>query len=772
MRTHLTSRMKRGCPLSESSRCGSAPVLQAALAILVPAILMLVGCGRPALPTARPTKSATAQPEQTNSTKEMADLLQSTAASINPGDLPFLVNEERAKLIRAAMLRTDDFALRTHLHLNLASELLNAGQTDQAIEEFSTLESEIKAGDPTMWERVKYTVQTRQAFAYMRLGEQQNCCSINTAQSCLLPIRGTGIHSRQQGSTRAIQLLGALLREHPKDLKLRWLFNIAMMTVGKYPSGVPAQWLIPPATFESEYPLKQFTNVAPQLGLNILGRSGGVIVDDLDGDGNLDIMVSAIGFQDQLKFYHNNGDGTFSDRTAAAGLTGEMGGLNLIQADYDNDGNTDVLVLRGGWMGKAGRFPPSLLHNNGDGTFTDVTKRAGLLRAGPTQTAVWLDYDNDGKLDLFLGYESGEFGTNPCVLYHNNGDGTFTDVSEKAAVNFVGYVKSVVSADYDKDGWPDLFLTIGGNKGGPCVLFHNNRNGTFTNVAESAGITAPRHSFGSFFFDYDNDGWPDLFVVGYKVEGVQDVAADYLHLPSQGEKSHLYHNNRNGTFTDVTKSAHLDRVILGMGINFGDLDNDGYPDIYVGTGTPDLDMLVPNRMFRNSGGKLFQDVTTSGDFGHLQKGHAIAFADINNDGNQDIFAQMGGANYGDVAYSCLYANPGHDNSWIKLKLEGVQTNRSAIGAQICVTVRDAHGTRRIYRTVGSGASFGANPLRQEIGLGKARSIDNVQILWPQSSRTQTLRGLALNAVYVVRENEDHARRVTLRSFAWPRRTGL
>jgi hypothetical protein len=256
--------------------------------------------------------------------------------------------------------------------------------------------------------------------------------------------------------------------------------------------------------------------------------------------------------------------------------------------------------------------------------------------------------------------------------------------------------------------------------------------------------------------------------VGYRVEGVQDVAADYLHLPSHGEKSHLYRNNRNGTFSDVTKAAHLDKVILGMGINFGDLDNDGFLDFYVGTGTPDMDMLVPNRMFRNSGGKYFQDVTTSGDFGHLQKGHAIAFADLNNDGQQDIFAEMGGANSGDVAYTSLYANPGHPNHWIALKLEGVQTNRSAIGARIRVVVNDAHSQRSVYRTVGSGGSFGASPLRQEIGLGSAESIDRVEILWPTSKRTQVLRGLSTDAFYAVQENRQAVERLKLKKFKWTR----
>lgn len=730
-------------------------------------LIILSGCRNPQGPAAGSKFKTKSPPLSADGTKEMADLLQTTASAIDPRDLPFLANDEKANLIHDAMLRTSDFSSREQLRLRYAIELLNAGLTEKSINELEGLEKELKVTDLTLWVSVKHTVQIWQAFAYLRLGEQQNCCEANTPESCLLPIKGEGIHTRQFGSIHAIEKYKEILQEHPDDLKARWLMNIAFMSLGKYPRGVPSKFLIPPKVFQSEYNLKRFPNIASDVGLKLLGRAGGVIADDLDGDGNIDLMVSAIGFKDQLQFFHNNGDGTFSNRTKEAGLTGEMGGQNLIQADYDNDGHTDVLVLRGGWMGKAGKFSPSLLHNNGDGTFTDVTKKAGILRVGPTQAAVWLDYNNDGLLDLFLAFESSKTGMHPCALYRNNGDGTFTDVAEQAVVNFVGYVKSVISADYDNDGWPDILLTIGGREGGQCVLFHNNHDGTFTNVAEKAGITAPKHSFSSFFFDYDNDGWPDLFITGYKVDGVEDVAADYLGLPTTAERSHLYHNNRNGTFTDVTKQMHLDKVILGMGINFGDLDNDGFPDFYVGTGNPDLMTIAPNRMFRNNGGKYFQEVTTSGDFGHLQKGHAIAFADFRNNGSQDIFAQMGGANYGDVAYSSLYANPGNDNHWISLKLEGARTNRSAIGARIKVVVREVKGSREIYKTVGSGGSFGGNPLRQEIGLGRALSIKKIEIFWPVTRKTQLLTGLAMNKFYSIKEDLDKAQPMPLKSFHWP-----
>ncbi len=222
----------------------------------------------------------------------------------------------------------------------------------------------------------------------------------------------------------------------------------------------------------------------------------------------------------------------------------------------------------------------------------------------------------------------------------------------------------------------------------------------------------------------------------------------------------MFRNNHDGTFRDVTREAHLDRVLHTMGSNFGDIDNDGWLDFYLGTGDPNLATIIPNRMFRNVEGRLFQDVTTAAGVGHLQKGHGVAFADIDNDGDQDIYEVMGGAVTGDHFRNVLYENPGSGNHWLTLRLEGVRSNRSAIGARIHVEVETPAGPRSIYRTVGSGGSFGASPLRQEIGLGRASAIRMVTIGWPASGTTQTLNGLELDRFYEVKEGEPAARQVT------------
>jgi hypothetical protein len=686
------------------------------------------------------------------STRAMAALLRERAAQVDPAATAFIVNDRRAALIAEHLDEPGTVRDGLSRRFDYAAELINAGRISDALLAIEDLEQRAAAVNPTAWRQHAGKLLILKAVAFLRQGEQQNCNEAHTAQSCLLPIRGRGLHHRREGSQRAVEVLDDILAHDPDNLRARWLLNIAHMTLGQYPDKVAPGQLIPPSAFAAQYALPRFPDVAAELGVNTYGLSGGAILDDFDRDGRLDLMVSSIGFSDQLKLFHNEGKGRFEERSAAAGLTGETGGLNLLQADFDNDGWTDVLVLRGGWLGSEARFPMSLIRNNGDGTFADVTQAAGLLRAGPTQTATWLDYDGDGRLDLFVGYESSALQQHPCALFHNNGDGTFTDVAAQAGVDVLAFVKGVVSGDYDNDGRPDLYLSTGGSDN---ILFHNDGAGDgkawhFTNVAAQAGVTEPHNSFPAAFFDYDNDGWLDIFVAGYGAMA-EDVAADVLGLHTGAERGRLYHNRGNGTFANVTREAGLYRVTPGMGMNYGDLDNDGFLDLYIGTGNPDISTQVPNLLFRNDGGRRFLDVTTAVDVGHLQKGHAICFGDIDDDGDQDIFEQMGGAVTADRAYSALYENPGNRNAWLGLELEGVRANRSGIGARVKVTADP--GQRVVHRTVGSGASFGASPLRLEIGLGRADRVRSVEIHWPGSGRKQTLGGLVPGHRYRVREGE-------------------
>jgi hypothetical protein len=698
---------------------------------------------------------ASSQPDPTApATRAMAALLRERAAQVDPIALPLVVNDRRVAIIRRNLDVPATAAESMSRRYDYAVELLNAGQVTESLAAIADLERRAEALNPSGYRQAASRLLLVKAVAYLRLGEQQNCNDRHGRQSCLLPIRGDGVHQRREGSEGAVQVLNGILAREPDNLRARWLLNVAHMTLGQYPDGVPAAQLIPPSAFAARYPLPRFPNVAREVGLDVYGLSGGAILDDFDRDGRLDLVTSSIGFTDQLKLFRNLGERGFEERSAAAGLTGETGGLNLLQADYDNDGWTDVLVLRGGWMGREARFPVSLIRNNGDGTFTDVTAAAGLLRAGPTQTAVFLDYDGDGRLDLYVGYESDPGGIRPCALYRNQGDGTFTDVAARTGADAVGFVKAVVSADYDRDGRPDLFLSVAG---GDNVLLHNDGPQAdggfrFTDVAAKAGVREPKRSFPATFFDYDDDGWPDLFVAAYGAMA-EDVAADLLGRETPADRCRLFRNRGDGTFADVTRESGLYRVTAGMGLNHGDLDGDGYLDLYLGTGNPDLSTLVPNLLFRNDGGRRFQDVTSAVDVGHLQKGHAIVFGDVDDDGDQDLFAVMGGAVTSDLARSAFYLNPGNGNAWVGLELEGLRANRSAIGARIAVTIDTAAGPRTVHRTVGSGGSFGASPLRQEIGLGAGARIREVAIVWPGSGRTQTVEAVLPGRRYRVREGE-------------------
>jgi FG-GAP-like repeat/ASPIC and UnbV len=735
------------------------------------AIPLVAGALLEAQPPPAPESAASA------STREMAELLRERAAAIDPMAVPFVVSDRRADVINWQLARPLAVDTRLTLRVMAAVELVNAGRLEDGLKALEALESDAKQNQPDYWRQHEASARMLQVAAYMRMAEDQNCHR-SSRDACLLPIRGGGIHVHREGSTRASQLLELQLRERPDDLAARWLLNIAHMTLGSYPAGVPEPYRIPPTVFASEYPLPRFDNVAREVGLEIFGLAGGGILEDFDNDGDLDVMTSSQGLLDQMRYFRNEGNGRFEERTREAGLAGEVGGLNMVHADYDNDGFADVLVLRGGWLGSGGRFPLSLIRNGGDGTFSDVTKAAGLLRFAPTQTAAWLDYDGDGRLDLFVGNESTPGDEHPCQLFHNDGDGTFSERARDAGVAFVGFVKGVVSGDYDNDGRPDLYLSVMGaanrlyRNDGPEPRGGGGRGWRFTEVAGRAGVTEPLASFPALFFDYDDDGWLDLFVGGYGRSGggspLPHVVADYLGLPTDAERGRLYRNRGDGTFEDVTRFARLYKVVLAMGLNFGDLDNDGWLDFYAGTGTPELTMLVPKRMFRNDGKGAFQDVTTAGNFGHLQKGHGIAFGDVDNDGDQDVFEQMGGAFPADKAWSVLYENPGNDNAWLVLELQGVRSNRRALGARIKLALATETGRRFLYRTVGSGGSFGGSPFRQEIGLGRATRVEWVEVTWPATGELQRIEGLLARRHYRIREGAREAEELKRPAFVLAR----
>ncbi len=603
--------------------------------------------------------------------------------------------------------------------------------------------------------------------AYLRLGEVQNCARRHNSESCILPIRGGGVHVDTASSTQSLRYFTEVLEHAPRDgvwyLRARWLLNISYMTLGKYPDGVPVAYRIPPAVFESDEAFPHFREIAPQLGLATFDLAGGSIVDDFDGDGLLDILQSTSDTSGSMHVFWNEG-GRFTDGTVRAGLDRLRGGLNMVHADYDNDGDLDVLVLRGAWQRAYGRHPKSLLRNNGDRTFTDVTFDAGLGDVYyPSQTAVWDDYDLDGDLDVYVGNERDANVDAPCQLFRNEGGGRFVDVARQAGVTNGLFAKGVAAGDYDNDRYPDLYVS---NLGGYNRLYRNNRDGKFTDVAREAGVERPISSFATWFWDYDNDGRLDLYVGAYGgvnlPPDVADVAASYLGLPTQAEHGIVYRGTASGRF----EAHELPRITLPMGANFGDLDNDGYLDMYLGTGYPYYEGLIPNIMYRNLAGRGFADVTTAGGFGHLQKGHGISFADLDHDGDQDVYINVGGNYPGDGFANALFENPGAAGHWLKVRLVGTRSNRFGVGARIRIGIREGGAAREIQHVVSTGGSFGGNPLRQEIGLGQAERIDVLEVYWPASDTRQTFRDLPVDRAIEIREGADAPRVVPLKPAAF------
>jgi enediyne biosynthesis protein E4 len=534
-------------------------------------------------------------------------------------------------------------------------------------------------------------------------------------------------------------------------------------------------------------PKVNFVDIAEHAGLTAKTEDGGdktkrYIIEttgsgaaffDFDNDGWPDIFLvngSRLegfpkGREPTSHLYRNNHDGTFADVTQKAGVGLVGWGQGVCAGDYDNDGFVDLFVTFWGH--------DVLLHNNGDGTFTDVTRKAGLWHDDVRWSTgcAFVDYDRDGRLDLFIAHyvdldlphtpEPGSAAT--CVwkgmpvmcgprglkgthseLYHNNGDGTFTDVSQASGVAKTDayYCFTALTGDFDNDGWPDIFVSCDST---PNLLFHNNRNGTFTETAEEAGVAfndggREQAGMGADAVDYDGDGWLDIIKTNFS----DDTAT-------------LYHNNRDGTFTDVTAAAGLAKnsQFLGWGTLFVDIDNDGWPDIFMADGHvyPELDSkgLGFNSTFRerkllywNEHNGRFRDISLDAGAGITTpfNSHGVAAADFDNDGAIEILVN----NSHDRP--SLLKNLGEHGNWILLKLEGTKSNRDAIGARVTLRVGDHQQTQEVRS---GGGYISQSDFRLHFGLDKATQADAIEIRWP-SGLVQRFENVAGNRVVKIREN--------------------
>ncbi len=742
------------------------------------AALLLLGlaawqeAARPAPPRA---VHAAPSEEELAGHKHLLELLEGVRRR-TPRTNPFLGDFQLKQLSesRAGMdERTTSPKTLAKLEHDFGRNYLRLGRTEEALASFRAcyerLQSVPREDWPPFAERLSFDL----GVAAMRKGEADNCVARHTAQSCLLPIEAGGVHTEPAGSREALRWLREA-RETTRDfevaLSAKWLLNIAAMTLGEYPQGLTADELIAPQVFAAEAEFPRFPDLAPALGLNRSDLAGGAILEDFDGDGRVDVFTSTSDPSEALHYNQNRGDGSFEDLSQEANLGGLFGGLNLLSGDYDGDGWTDVFVLRGAWLaGERGQIPKSLLQNRNGRSFLDVTQRAGLNEVTyPSQAAGFADYDLDGDLDLYVGSEALPDDPFPGLLYQNQGNGTFRDVARAAGVENQRFCKGVTWGDFDGDRYPDLYASNQGNRN---RLYRNRRDGTFEDVAEKLGLTLPKNSFATWFWDFDNDGALDLYVTSYELVDPQSslrigpVVAGYLGIP-YGELPCLYRGDGRGGFSEVARQQNLQRVTLPMGANFGDLDNDGFLDFYLGTGYPAYDGLVPNVLYWNQKGEKFLDVSAAAGMGHLQKGHAVAFGDLDDDGDQEVFEQLGGAFPGDGFGDVLFSNPGFGNHWLKLQLVGVQSNRSAFGTRIHAEFEE-HGARRhVWRWVGTGGSFGCNPLTQHLGLGRAERVARLEIYWPKSDTTQVFTDVPVDAKLEIVEGQHEFSMITPRPIAF------
>ncbi len=497
-------------------------------------------------------------------------------------------------------------------------------------------------------------------------------------------------------------------------------------------------------------PLLAFTDMAKEQGVNRLDGNGTCAFGDFTGDGRPDLVLAGSGTF--LAAYRNEGS-RFREVTAEAGLARVPSGYSVNLVDYDNDGRLDLHLALNGWNGP---MPNRLFRNTGGGRFEDVSKESGAADPGSGFVSLWGDLDNDGLPDLAVANGVLKDGSVP-QLYRNLGGGRFANVTRQAGLDeppAYGTI-GIAFGDYDRDG--DLDLFVNGLLSSPNRLYRNEGGFRFQEVSRAAGVTQPPHNgYVAFFTDYNNDAWPDLLVTSLApwdavIEGLKRTFSVPGPAAIHPDSVRLFRNNRDGTFTDATYQAKLYHPMGVMGAGVADLDNDGFVDFYFGTGDPQLSRLEPNRFFRNNGDGSFTDLTSWVNFARPgNKGHGVCFVDIDEDGDLDVYAQLGGHYPGDHAENAFYRNlKGSQNHWLEVDLTGTNSNRHAIGAALVVKA----GALTVFREVKGSEGFGStNPYRQHFGIGANTVVDSLEVRWP-SGLKQTFTRLAADRIVKIREGQ-------------------
>lgn len=674
----------------------------------------------------------------------------------DPMLIPASINKRRAEAIKSEYEKTPAGELKINSAIRYGMELLNSGKPQEAIEVLQYIFKYIRDNKIPLNAETTRNQYALLGIAYMRLGETQNCVANHNHQSCFIPIKGDGVHTLPIGSRSAIAIYEKSLKAFPDDLETRYLLNIAYMTLGEYPDKVPTEYLVDPAWFKNNIPFPTFKDVASQLGVNRNGLAGGSVIDDFNNDGWLDIIISSWSPEQELILYLNNGDGTFSDQTEAYNLKGHTAILNFNQTDFNNDGLLDLFLMRGAWFRTSGNIPATLLKNTGHG-FVDVTLKSGLMHIAPSQASAWADYNLDGWLDVIVANESLTGFERGVDVYINQQDGTFKHESAEYGLTMNQYFKGCVAIDANNDRYPDIYFSALNNPNSLYINQGAHGSKKFMQSPEAMNLGLPLQSFPCWSFDFDNNGFEDIFVSSYTNDGTPGTQWMLSKMgkvdPATFPK--LYRNMGNLQFEEVGVQMGLNEVAFTMGCNFGDINSDGFLDFYLATGNPLYQSIVPNKMYLNIDGKRFEDVSYAGGFANIQKGHGVSFGDLDHDGDEDLYVVIGGAYDGDAFYNCLFENPNHENNnWIILRLEGTSANKVAVGARVALTVTENGLDRMIHRTVTSGASFGGNSLALEVGLRKATAIKSITVQWPcKDCKDQVFTGMDINKAYLLTQDK-------------------
>ncbi len=522
-----------------------------------------------------------------------------------------------------------------------------------------------------------------------------------------------------------------------------WLWLASRKTDG-YPKSVKRAWRM--EAKDGFHPTRvELEDVARSIGLDKVAGGRGTAVFDATGDGTLDVAIA--GAHAGVSLFKNNGDGTFTDISTGSGLDRCVYAFCLTAGDYDNDGKVDLFVTGLGFFNGQG----ILLRNNGDGTFTDVTQEAGLDCWGPGFVATWVDYDGDGHLDLFVVNNLGGVFDRKTEnrLFHNNGDGTFTDVTQEAGLSTAWPTIGAAWGDFSNDGRQDLFVSGLGR----AQLFKNRGDGTFEDISREAGVDRPAIGSVAIACDVDQDGWLDIVQMTYSRPRDAIHTLRYGKGPDGGEPPRVFRNNRDLTFTEIGRDLGLDGCWGTMSAAIGDYDNDGHLDLLLGNGDPQMDRTEASVIYE-SDGKRFRNVTFTAGMPLTGKGHGANMADLLGDGRMHLIVAAGGLYPGDLLTTTVHRPKERPGNYLNVRLEGTDSNRDAIGARLVLRA----GGRDQHRLVSGGSGFGCMPYEQHFGLGELEEVDRLEVRWP-SGRRQRWTGLATNDTIRVVEGRDGWQRV-------------